>query len=268
MQAIILAAGTGSRLMPLTHDRPKCLIELAGKSLLQWQLEALNQAKIDKISIVVGYKSEFIIEQYATKFNNIFHNHQYLSTNMVSSLFCARTLFDEDVLVCYGDIIYSPQVVENLFRCKTDFGVVIDKNWYDLWKNRFDHPLDDAETLKIDTEGYIVDIGRKGKISEIEGQYIGLMKFTKRALGSITALFDEGKYQQQQGELVWDDLRCLENAYMTDLLRALIAKGHKLKEIPIEGDWLEVDTYKDYQLYQRCWDQSCDNSFVYNLGRS
>ena len=86
MNAIILAAGKGERLQPLTNDKPKCLIELFGKSLLEWQIEAFQRSGITDITIVSGYKSDLINFPKTT----ILKNEKYDSTNMVETMFSAK----------------------------------------------------------------------------------------------------------------------------------------------------------------------------------
>lgn len=105
MKAIILAAGRGSRMKSLTDERPKCMVELRGKTLLEWQLAALRDAGIREIAIVTGYKRELLAEQGLVEF----HNPRWAQTNMVSSLACAEAwLQDEPSIVSYSDIFYSP----------------------------------------------------------------------------------------------------------------------------------------------------------------
>ncbi len=86
MKAILLAAGRGSRMKELTDARPKCLLELRGKSLLDRQLEALRKAGISEIAIVTGYKRELLADRGLVEF----HNPRWADTNMVSSLASAQ----------------------------------------------------------------------------------------------------------------------------------------------------------------------------------
>ena len=72
---------------------------------------------------------------------------------MVESLFCASQELNEQTIVSYGDIIFEKKVLDKLIQSKADFSVVVDKNWKRYWEMRFDNPLDDAESLKIDTDG-------------------------------------------------------------------------------------------------------------------
>ena len=102
MKVIILAAGEGKRLGQLTHQNPKCLVELFGKSLLQWQIELFKQFDINDITIVKGYLEEKINISNVT----YFLNNNFRETNMVETLFCAREKISDSVIVTYGDIIY------------------------------------------------------------------------------------------------------------------------------------------------------------------
>ncbi|MCS5607976.1 MAG: NTP transferase domain-containing protein, partial [Alphaproteobacteria bacterium] len=110
MRAIILAAGQGTRLAPHTNDRPKCLVELAGKTMLSRQLAVLNNAEIGDVILVGGYCADQL-KPYAS---NIILNTDYGSTNMVHSLFCAQSAMDgcDDILISYSDIVYEDHVLQ------------------------------------------------------------------------------------------------------------------------------------------------------------
>ena len=223
MKAIILAAGEGKRLRPLTNNTPKCMVNLFGKSLLQWQIETFRSCQIDDISVVTGYRSELINLPRL----KIFQNKKFETTNMVESLFCASQELSEQTIVSYGDIIFEKKVLDKLIQSKADFSVIVDKNWKRYWEIRFDNPLNDAESLKIDTDDNITSIGKKTqKIDEIEGQYIGLMKF------------------------------------MTDFLQGLINDGCKLKAVEIENGWLELDTINDYNKYTELYSKNKLSEFI------
>ena len=173
MNAIILAAGEGKRLNPLTKNTPKGLVSLFGKSLLERQIEIFRTCDITDISIVTGYLGDMI------KFSDVtyFQNSKYQNTNMVETLFCARQKLIDSTIVSYADIIFERKILEKLVDSEENVSVIVDTEWYDYWKERFENPLDNAESLIL-KDGYISNIGQKTKsLSEIQGQYIGLMKF-------------------------------------------------------------------------------------------
>ncbi len=155
MTALILAAGFGSRLMPLTNNRPKCLVPYLGKPILDYEIEALRAAGVQNIALVGGYLvNELIAHAKTLGIHTIFENPNYDSTNMVATLFCARKLLEqlcergEGLLVSYADIIYEPSIVHTLLQSHGELRIVVDRAWHKLWQRRFENPLDDAETLR------------------------------------------------------------------------------------------------------------------------
>ncbi len=235
-KVILLVAGEGKRLRPYTLDRPKCMVEIEGISLIDRQLAVLNSEGIDNIVLIGGYKSE-MLKEYSFKLRN---NPRYFETNMLWTLFCAEDELDGEVIISYGDIVYSRKILQALLESTEDIAVTIDKDWESYWQARNDNPLDDAETLKLHKDGTISEIGQKPKsLSEIEGQYMGLMKFSSEGLRQMKEIFHEAL----RDESILG--RSVENAYMTDLLQALIESGSKLMAIPINGGWVEIDTVDD-----------------------
>ena len=245
MRAIILAAGRGSRLHPFTEDCPKCLTELGGQTLIENQITTLRGAGIDDIVIVTGYLSEML----ALPGIRQVRNDLWATTNMVESLFCAKQLFGDDLIISYGDIIYEPAMIEALMASNEDISVVIDTGWQAYWEHRFEDPLSDAETLRLDDAGRILEIGNKPKsLDQIEAQYTGLMRF--RGPG-VTALADAYASLRQQHR-PWMEVRPLEQAYMTDLLMEMILTGQDVYGIPVNRGWYEIDTPHDLDVARAC----------------
>ena len=259
MKAIILAAGEGKRLRPLTNNTPKCLVNLFGKSLLQWQIETFRSCQIDDISVVTGYRSK-LVDLPGLKF---FQNKKFETTNMVESLFCASQELSEQTIVSYGDIIFEKKVLDKLIQSKADFSVIVDKNWKRYWEIRFDNPLNDAESLKIDTDDNITSIGKKTqKIDEIEGQYIGLMKFQNAGLEKIKKFYEKIKSQSTNNSNPLNPLISFQQSFMTDFLQGLINDGCKLKAVEIENGWLELDTINDYNKYTELYSKNKLSEFI------
>ena len=259
MKAIILAAGEGRRLRPLTNEKPKAMIEIGGKSLIQHQVDIFRECEINEIFIITGYLSDKI------NFKNIVYlkNENFDKTNMVETLFCAREIMNEAVIVSYGDIIFEKKILKKLLDSQEDLSVVIDKNWKKYWEVRFDDPLSDAESLTMDSDGNITSIGQKVEdISKIQGQYIGLMKFQGNGLMNLIEFYDEVKEKASKtGINLLNPEIAFEKSYMTDFLQAAISKGMKIKSIIVENGWLEVDSINDYKLYQKMISNGSMNRF-------
>lgn len=155
------------------------MVEVKGKPLLDWQIEVAEQAGIKEIVIVKGYLHEKINKTGVSSYIN----KNFATTNMVETLWCANEEFDEEIIISYGDIIYELRILKALLESEHKISVVIDKQWESYWGNRFENPLDDAESLRVDSEGKILEIGQKMEdITKIEGQFIGLLKFQGEGL--------------------------------------------------------------------------------------
>jgi len=241
MRIIILAAGKGTRLMPLTSDKPKCMVELNGKSLIEYQLDLFEKFNFSDINVVTGYLGEKIDLDAIKKFNNL----HYDSTNMVATLFCASELFDgeDDILISYGDIVYNHKVLKAIEESSEKVNVVIDKDWRSYWEARMDDPLQDVETLKIGVNGNIIELGKKPNTYEdIQGQYIGLIKIRKDAVKQVKNYY----YNLDQSAAY--DGQTFDNMYMTSFLQMMADNILPLSPVYIEGGWIEVDEPTDLEF--------------------
>jgi choline kinase len=236
MKAIILAAGRGSRMKDLAKERPKCLVELRGKTLLDWQLDALHTAGVAEIAMVTGYKRELLSNLGMVEF----HNERWGETNMVSSLACAQVwLNSEPCLVSYSDIFYSPAAVQSLIACSASLAVTYDPNWLKLWTQRFGDPLLDAETFRLTSEHTLAEIGNKPKsLEEVQGQYMGLLRFTPEGWAEVLRIRNDLPAGQ------------CDSMHMTGTLQKVIDAGRvAITAIPYYGEWGEVDSAEDLLGY-------------------
>ena len=236
MKAIILAAGRGSRMKDLTDERPKCLVELRGKVLLDWQLEALRDAGISEIAIVTGYKRELLLNRGLVEF----HNPRWAETNMVSSLACANEwLLVEPCIVSYSDIFYETSAVELLMASAASLAITYDPHWLKLWEKRFGDPLLDAETFRVNSDRTLAEIGNKPKsVQEVQGQYMGLLRLTPEGWGEVLRI-----------RAGLPSAEC-DRMHMTGTLQRVIeARRIAIETITYELYWGEVDSAEDLTTY-------------------
>lgn len=243
-RAIILAAGEGTRLRPHTLDKPKCLVPLAGRPLLSWQVDALRTAGIDDITVVTGYRADQV-EAYGLR---TAHNPRFADTNMVASLMCARSVLDgaDDVAICYGDLVYEPRLIEALVACPAPIAITVDRLWQQLWELRMEDPLADAETLRLDGSGNVIEVGRKPtSVDQIEGQYMGLIGVKASFAPRLVEVYDDldpaGPYEG----------RDRDHMFMTSFIQHLIDHVAPVAAVQIDGGWLEVDTVDDLAIFDR-----------------
>ena len=234
MKGIILAAGRGSRMGALTNELPKCRTILHGKELIQWQLEAMEEASIKEISIIRGYLAETF--EFDVTY---FENERWLQTNMVASLVAANDWLEKDTCITsYSDIVYSSDAVIKLMNFPGDIVITYDPNWLDLWLMRFDNPLSDAETFRLDGDRVIKIGGRAALTQEIEGQYMGLVKYTPAGWRKVNK-FLKGLNQEE-----------IDKLDVTKLLQGLIDSGVVVNAVAIIDQWFEVDTESDLNAYE------------------
>jgi choline kinase len=236
MKAIILAAGRGSRMKELTDERPKCLLELRGESLLNWQLTALREAGIVQIAIVTGYKRELLADRGLVEF----HNLRWAETNMVSSLACAHEWLQAGpCLVSYSDIFYGAPAVKSLMNSTASLAVTYDPNWLELWTRRFGDPLLDAETFRLKPNNTLAEIGNKPKsVAEVQGQYMGLLRFTPEGWGEVLRI-RAGLTPAESDQM-----------HMTGTLQKVVEVGRvPISAFPYAGEWGEVDSAEDLAAY-------------------
>ena len=243
-RAIILAAGLGTRLRFLTDHKPKCLVSLFGTTLLEQQVNTLKKCKVEDIHIVTGYCSDQIeaLGFPTTK------NPRFASTNMVESLFSAVSFMEQegDLIIAYGDIVYQQNNLQALLASEDDIVLMIDENWRELWTLRSSNPLDDAETLLMDDQGYVTELGKKtNSYSKIQGQYTGLIKVRGEKISSFIEF-----YQSLDRKKKYDG-RDFDNMYMTCFLQLLIDAGWKVKSAIVKNGWLEIDTADDVEVYEK-----------------
>jgi len=246
MRLIVLAAGQGTRLRPLTDEIPKCMVPLEGVPLLERQLATAREVGLTDLHVATGYREDVIDYPGVVKH----YNAAYDRTNMVATLFCAETIMDDDLIVSYGDIVYQPDVLQSVIDAPHPVSVVVDKEWEHYWRARQEDPLIDAETMKLGPDDTILELGKKPEsLEDIQGQYIGLMKFTRQALAAIRPF-----YHGLDRAAIYDG-KSYDNMYMTSFLQMIADRLMPLHAVYIRNGWMEIDTPEDLAftdfLYRR-----------------
>ncbi|HEY8617927.1 phosphocholine cytidylyltransferase family protein [Phenylobacterium sp.] len=233
-RAIILSAGQGKRLLPLTTARPKCLIELSGKSLLRWQLEGLRAAGVQEVVVVTGFKAEAVDAELAatdlpglsvrTLFNPFFD----VADNL-ASCWMAKDLFDRDLLLLNGDTVFEPAIAQRLVAAPpAEITVTVDR------KSSYD--ADDMKVLEVD--GRLQSIGKV--ITEYNAESIGFLRFSPAGAARFVETID-GVIRSPGGLKRW---------YLSAIDE--IARDSGVVTVQsIEGlEWGEMDFPADYDSNQ------------------
>ena len=185
MKTVILAAGAGSRLKPLTDHMPKCLLKVGVKSILEMTIENLLATNNSEIIIVTGYLEnkirEFIRERFRHLQITYIYNELYASTNNIYSLWLAKDeVLGNDMMMLDSDIVFDERIISKLQNSGY-------KNCLALKR----HEVHDEEIkVKTDAHGCVIEIGKEVNVSQAEGESIGIEMFGKEALTELYFILD------------------------------------------------------------------------------
>ena len=240
MKAIFIAAGQGTRLVDITKDLPKPLIDVNGKSIIQRQIDLLRQNNIHEIIIVTGYKKEkFTFENIEYVNNPLYHEQE-----QAGSLMSARSKFTDDILVMFGDIIFDEKILQQILNSKGEIIIAIDKDWKKSYEERHDNSIEKADKVLL-KNGRIIQISAKSidaKQNDDTGELLGLLKLSSN--GSRTLV---QHYEKLENSHIgpFHDAESFQRAKFVDILQELILSGIEITPIPIQGNWCEIDTFDD-----------------------
>jgi len=183
--AVILAAGQGRRLAPLTDTRPKCLVDVAGRPILAWQLDALAEAGAERAVVVTGFGSGAVEAALTVIAPSIpvtcRHNPFFAVADNIGSCWVARDLFAADTLLMNGDTLADPRIVARLLaEAEAPVTVTIDRK-----------PAYDADDMKVRLAGDRLSRIGKDLAAPVDGESIGLIRFRGQGGGRFAAALDE-----------------------------------------------------------------------------
>jgi len=253
MKAILIAAGMGQRLGPFTEDRPKCLVEVAGRSMIHRALDALRSVGVRQFFVVHGYLGERLMAALSSEPGVSFiANPDYRRNNILLSLMHAESAMDGGFFCTYSDIVFRPEVAETLAASRHDLSLVVDPYWADSYHGRSAHPIAEAELCAAASQDGALRVQRVGKgavpPAEACGEFIGLWRASAAGADWLRSL-----YRRRRAELGLDQpygrAPRLEVAYLTDLFNDLVAQGHPVHAVTIRNprSWREIDTVQDLE---------------------
>src|SRR5581483_5555629 len=255
VRAVIIAAGSGKSLLPLTEDRPKCMLDIKGRTILERQLDTLRACGIQEIAVVRGYRKE-TVEAAGVRF---YDNDAYEETGEVVSLFAAEPELHGRLLFLYSDVLFDRALLEKLLRAEGDVVIAVDRTWMDQ-RDRLlplakpldlvvtsDPPRPGRRSLGEDWRDELVRIGQRVPPEAATGEFIGLAVFSPRGVQLLREVYARAA---AAGVAPFHEAESIRRAAFTDLLQALVAEGHPVGCVSTWKGWLEVDTFEDYQ---RAW---------------
>ena len=231
MIGVILAAGMAKRLRPLTDTKPKCLLEVGGKTLLQRTVEAMQSAGVKEFLVVTGYRSEMIRDFFTPHFSlltpRFIDNVDYEHNNNIFSLWMAmQELHGQEVLLMDSDILCDPEAVRRVARQDCDA----------LAMQR--HELGEEEMkIVVDASGSIKEISKTCRVEDAIGESVGIEK--------MTPSYTEALYQELR-KMILDE--GLIDIFYERAFERLIPQGHTFKVVDTTDLFsYELDTPEDFE---------------------
>ncbi|HKO49994.1 MAG TPA: phosphocholine cytidylyltransferase family protein [Polyangiaceae bacterium] len=250
MRAIVIGAGRGSRLGHNTDHIPKTLVEVMGRPMLDWILEALASAGFERKDVVFvsGYAEDVVRARYP-EFTFV-QNADWANNNILLSLMCAREHLAGGFLSTYADIVYDGEIVQKLVASQADIALGCDTAWRRRYLGRSQHPETDAEKLRADGTR-VLEISRTIASEAAHGEFIGVMKLSESGARVFSDAFDRA--QRTYGGGMFREGRSFQKAYLLDLLQEMLEAGASMHRENTAGGYMEIDTGQDLAMAQGWW---------------
>lgn len=235
MQAVILAAGMGSRLGHHTANIPKCMLKVGRKTIIEHAIETLSGKRVRKFVIVTGHKGrklrEFLLQRFDLDFTFI-HNHVYRETNNIYSFYLGIKDVYDDIYLLNSDVFFHPEIFENLHFSSDNFQLVVD-----------DYKHLSEEEMKVIAEGSrVLRISKRIPPKDANGEYIGIAKIPKNDLEMLKDCTEEVIEEKGAG------------VFYEDAIQRMIDYGHKISYISTKGlPWVEVDFPHELHIAERVY---------------
>ena len=236
MNSIILAAGRGSRIPEISNNKPKCLININGSSILSRQVKFLKNLKIKNIRIIRGYKKNYI----KFKSVNYVENKNFKKSEQLSSLFCAEKFLKGNIIILFSDIIYEEKILKKILKFKNgDIILGVDRNWKKRYRFRYDHPVEQADKVSISNKNQINMIGKKLNLKKTKAEFLGILKLSNNGCKIFKECFKLIPKHQ------------VKKMQVHNFLNFLIKKNFKINACSVNGKYMEIDTYNDFKLAKK-----------------
>lgn len=256
VSAVIVAAGQGFKehLMPLIADRPKSMLEVKGKTILQRQIDSLISYGVRSISVVRGYKKEMVDIADVRYFDN----DNFANTTALGSFLTAEEVLKGRTLLLYGDIVFDRGILERLLRSEADITVVVDHAHSGAHASvngsspSYPEMVQTQRQLKSeglflpdDSLNTALKAGRKLDKSQANAEFIGMALFSEEGIEQFKAAYHDAKARNAEG--AFHEAESFDKASFSDMLQELIDRGLAVSCLDIYKGWAEVDTFDDYR---------------------
>ena len=254
---IIPAAGEDSVLREILNGKPKAMLEICGKTLLEHQIHALNNNNLKDITVIAGYGRE----QMRADGINILENPNFKNGSVLNSLFIGKEKMMNGFIMLYSDILMKDEIIKNLMNRREDIILVADNstqyhatqegNILDFIIGKHQNKRVRRE-IRFASENVVAKIGSKINPETASHEFIGLAKFSKTGAEQLIETYNDvlNNYQGQFQES--EDISQLN---LTDLIQEMIDRGFTVNYMEIHKGWLEIHNTEHIALAEKSFSQ-------------
>lgn len=243
MKVILIGAGRGNRIMPYSKDQPKSFTKVNGISMLDRALAAFKESNLTDIHFIGGYLIDVVKKNYPEF--TFYNNTEWENNNILESLMYAKDAMNDGFISCYSDIVFTPEIIKKLVASKHDITLAMDTDWYERYKPRTQHPMNDGEKMLVDGDK-VVRVSRDIPNEEAPGEFIGIAKFSAKGAKQLIEAYEKAK-KKYDGK-PFRQAPIFKKAYLIHLLQEMLEDGVAMHHVDMHGGYFEIDTVQDLGL--------------------
>ena len=235
MKAVILSAGQGKRLLPLTADCPKCILPVKGRSLIEWQIDELTKCGINQVTVVLGFRADkverLLRDRYDTHHVRTIYNDAYAVSDNLVSCWAAHDEMDADFVLLNGDTLFEATVLQRLLEIQ-GYPVTM------VVSHKEDYDIDD---MKVELDGCrLVRVGKDLLPDQVDGESIGMIMFRDQGPMLFRSYLEKALHNPA-AQTKW------YLSVIDEMARSMPVWTCSIKEF----QWCEVDYHADLKLAEK-----------------
>ena len=231
VRVLVLAYAQGKEMGQLVSDKPKCMIKLKGKPILQHIIDAFQKIGLRRVSVVRGFCKE-AVDLSAVQYADL---DSSCPMNDVLAIQAVLPEIDNELIICFGDVLFRTFIVRELLESSADFAIMIDTNWRQS-RNRgrqAEYVVCNVQPSNASfyDESFVRFVSNSDETSDISGEWMGFLRVSQRGVAILKDLIEN-----------WNDIN---QGDMTDVLNAIVESGHPIAVFYTSGHWIDCDSAVD-----------------------
>jgi len=256
---LIPAAGRPDKqesIEPLLKEGPPCMVDIAGRPLLDRNLDTLRDVGVKDINVIAGYKKERIIEGFGSKDVGIIINNEFEAKHILHSVMLAQDKMKDKTLIVFSDILFNRSLIDKVLRSKEDILLVGD-NTYKKYgeRNKKLDLINVSEPMVAGRREIITDqlfsvshIGKELDKEAADFEFVGISYFSREGIRAFRDLYDKRKRSLDGKAEGFHEAGNFDQASLTDLLQEAVDSGLSVKLLSVNAGWMEIHEARDHEL--------------------